>query len=82
MLSNAGYRRLCLNLLDDPNGISEEAYDLLRLGMEDNGCQDIAEQVEAVDGRFFINENYTEAELAKMDAGVEIEDNPLPPIIP
>ena len=47
-------RQLALALLNDDNGISEEAYDLLRALLEEHGLTDITDRVDATDGRFYL----------------------------
>lgn len=50
-------RDLALELLDDDQGISAEAWKILQVMLEESGNGDIIEAVETADGRFFIDED-------------------------
>jgi len=64
--SDAAFRKFFLTILDDGQGISEEAFDLVKEEMKTRGCEDIVDAAEVVDGRVFINEDFAEAEMAKL----------------
>jgi hypothetical protein len=60
------FRRFLLMLLDDANGIREDAYALLVPEMECRGCSDIKDAVDGTDGRCYISEDFASDELAKL----------------
>jgi hypothetical protein len=66
------HRELCLKLLNDDHGITEAGYvQLLSLGIVPKDIQNV---VEAVDGRFFLPENFScdglhQAEVTTYDDG-------------
>ncbi len=53
-------RDLALALLDDDDGISEEAYTILQEMLAETGNGDIMDAVESTEGRFFISEEARE----------------------
>lgn len=57
------FKTLAIALLDDENGISEDAYQALRdLGKElqlKNWIVQLSQQVKAQDGRFYLPEDHT-----------------------
>lgn len=52
-------RRLAVRLLDNDEDISEDAWCYLRQLLEVAGHQDIIDQVEATDGRFYLPKDAT-----------------------
>ena len=60
-------RRLGLTVLDDGNGISEEAWDALADLLALANCHDIIEHVNATEGRYYIGEDFAEEELLKLE---------------
>lgn len=54
------FRALAIALLDDENGISHDAFNLLEDFAQDNNfkAQDIFDAVDAQDGRFFLPETH------------------------
>ena len=52
-------RNLAIALLDDDNGISESAWNLLAVLLKKEGAhnEDILNMVEATDGRFYLPES-------------------------
>jgi hypothetical protein len=50
-------RDLALALLDDDNGISEEAWAILQEMLEESGNGDIMDAIDSAEGRFFISED-------------------------
>ena len=67
MLNDIGFRRLMLTLLDDENGIREDAFSMLVDEMDARGCSDIRNATDCTDGRCYINEDYAVEELAKIN---------------
>ena len=65
-------RKMALYLLDDENGISERAYVYLSGMLVESGNEDILQQVDATNGRFYIGEDYAEEELEKLDSESDI----------
>ena len=81
----AALRKFALMVLDDENGIREDAYIELIPLLLDSGNDDIFEQVEivtskALTGRAFICESFAETELGKLkvDASILLP-KPTPP---
>ena len=66
-MNDREYRKFVLTLLDDENGIREEAYQLLAPEMDKRGCADICGAVNATEGRAYINEDYAAEEMAKVE---------------
>jgi len=66
-MTNKDIRELGLLLLDDENGINEKAYDKLAGMLADAGCQDILSQVDAIDGCFYIGEDFAEEQLENLN---------------
>ena len=62
--SDAAFRKFCLIILDDGQGISEQAFELVKEEMKSRGCADIVDAAEVFNGRVFINEEFAETELA------------------
>jgi len=65
-MSDQAFRRFFLVVLDDSHGISGEAFEIIKDEMTARGCEDIIDAVEASNGRVFINEDFAEAELARI----------------
>jgi len=65
-MSDQAFRKFFLIVLDDSQGISEEAFELIKDEMKSRGCEDIVNAVESSSGRVFINEDFAEAELASI----------------
>ena len=49
-------RELAIALLDDDHGICEEGYNKLHALLVETGNGDVAELVDATDGRFYLKE--------------------------
>jgi hypothetical protein len=47
-------RRLAIQLLDNDEDISEDAWHYLRQLLEEAGHRDLIDQVDATDGRFYL----------------------------
>jgi len=61
-------RKLALQLLDDPSGISLDAYKSLSVILADSGNEDILENADITkDGRVYVGEDYVEEELEKLE---------------
>jgi hypothetical protein len=67
-MKNEDIRELALLVLDDENGISEEAYNKLSGLLQEAECADILEAVDATDGRFYIGEDFAEEKLQELQA--------------
>jgi hypothetical protein len=65
-MTNDDIRELALLVLDDENGISEEAYNKLSGHLAEAECADILEAVDATDGRFYIGEDFAEDKLQEL----------------
>jgi hypothetical protein len=58
-MTNPELRKLATLLLDDENGINEEAYNELSAHLSKEAVnEDITNAVEAMEGRFFLNEDH------------------------
>jgi len=55
-------RKIALLLLNEQNGIAEEAYELMKRNLD----ADIVSEVKVDKGRAFIGEDFAEAALAEM----------------
>jgi hypothetical protein len=66
-MNDIGFRRFLLTLLDDENGIREDAYNMLDSEIEKHSCDDIRQAVECTDGRCYIGEDFADEELAKLN---------------
>ena len=55
-----GIRTLAIEVLDSENGITEDAYDVLRDLLLETGNADVAEKVDATDGMFYLGEDDAE----------------------
>ncbi|MEI6808105.1 MAG: hypothetical protein WCN95_05235 [bacterium] len=64
-MSDTSFRKFFLIVLDDGQGISEEAFEQIKEEMTSRGCEDIVKATEVINGRAFINEDFAEAEMAK-----------------
>lgn len=54
-------RELAVGLLDDPNGISEANWTILKRLLEEyQGFDDIIQAVEATEGRFYLPEQFSD----------------------
>ncbi len=51
---NMAVRNLALDLLDDEHGINRQAYKSLADWLDDEGCSDIVDAVDACEGRYYI----------------------------
>ena len=51
-------RKLAVAVLDDAQGISEDAYTALLECLEEEDAKFLASHVEAIDGRFYLPENH------------------------
>lgn len=51
-------RDLAINLLDDEHGINGDAYESLKNADKNLDCNDIFMAVQAVNGRYFLNEEH------------------------
>lgn len=49
---------LVIALLDDDHGVSSEAYELLKEFMKHYSIDGVADRVDAVDGRFFLPDDF------------------------
>lgn len=55
------FRQLAINILDDENGISDEAYQSLQTleaTVANGSCDDIFANVQACEGRYFLPEEH------------------------
>ncbi len=64
-MSDVAFRKFFLIALDDGQGISDEAFALIKDEMMTRGCEDIVKAVEKYNGRVFISEEFAETEMAK-----------------
>lgn len=64
-MSDVAFRKFFLIALDDGEGISVEAFDVIKDELKSRGCEDIVNAAETVNGRVFISEEFAETELAK-----------------
>jgi len=62
--SDAAFRKFILIILDDSQGISEQAFELIKDEMKSRGCEDIVAAAEVFNGRVFINEDFAETAMA------------------
>jgi len=61
-------RKFALMILDDPNGIKKDAYDILEEALVAEGHTDITEKVDTLNGRtFLVDEDFATDELIKME---------------
>ncbi len=65
-MNDKDLRELALLVLDDENGISEEAFNKLSSLLEDIGCADILVAVDSSEGRFYIGEDFAEEKLKEL----------------
>ena len=49
-------RIFAITLLDDENGINEDAFNMLAPELFGAGCQDVLDAVKCQDGRYFLGE--------------------------
>ena len=61
-------RQLAIALLDDEEGISEQAYELLYDFLDD----DMKRQVDATDGRFYLPESFKDGEAPENEQDVQL----------
>ena len=54
------FRNFAVDLLDDPHGINEKAWNSLSDMLHDNGHRDIVQATKATDGRFYLYEDDAE----------------------
>lgn len=53
---NMAVRNLALDLLDDEYGVNSRAWDSMIDWLDDEGCDDIIDVVDACEGRFYLTE--------------------------
>lgn len=53
---NMAVRNLALDLLDDEHGVSGKAWKNMIDWLDDEGCSDIIDAVDACEGRFYLTE--------------------------
>lgn len=58
MIDKKEFRKLLISLLDDEDGVNQEAYQQLLEQAPDYGAMDIISQVHSQDSRFFLYENH------------------------
>jgi len=70
-------RKLAITILDDPNGISTEAFVLLEEILKKTGSTDIVNEVIYEAGRVFLGEDTVTEMISKLDGNMaEIEIKP------
>lgn len=57
-------RIFAITLLDDENGINEDAFNMLAPELFNAGCQDVLDAVECQDGRYYLGEDDAQDLLA------------------
>lgn len=73
MIGQRSMRKLAILLLDDDNGIKNEAYQTLSIMLVESGNDDILDAVDMTNNRAYIGEDYAEQELLKIEE-LEKED--------
>ena len=73
-INTVDVRRLGITLLDDGEGISEPAYDLLYSLLKEANCEDILNMVDATNGRFYIGEVDAEEALRDLSKWEEAQE--------
>jgi len=68
-MDNKSVRKLAVKLLDDENGIGEEAVELLSNLLVETDNEDLLPMIESTDGRFYMGEDDAEEELHKIQMG-------------
>jgi len=64
-------RKMALLLLDEENGISKKAFELLSGMLVETENEDILDAVDMTEDRVYIGEDFAEEELAKLDGDEE-----------
>ena len=57
IINGKSFRALAIAILDDEEGTNEEAYNIMRDMLQETGNDDIANLVDATDGRFYLKED-------------------------
>ena len=73
-MTNRDMRELALLLLDDQEGINGAAYDKLASFLSDAGCEDILQQVDGANGRYYIGEDFAEEALRDISKWEEAQN--------
>ena len=71
-MTNRDIRELALLALDDGSGINLKAYQKLSDILTEIDCVDILAQVDTIDGRFYIGEDWAEDALRDLSKWEEV----------
>ena len=72
-MKNKDLRELAILILDDGNGIGDEAVNKLKEMLTEANCSDIVEQIEVSNNRHFIGEDFAEEALRDLSKWEEAE---------